>query len=199
MISELDKIWIKLVIPVTVIVAVSYLVYDEEGMLIAAAVLLSIFVGISAYFLFETYIPPRKAIIKLTDGNCKVHIECSEFYINRKPLLVAIDEKEIVATLFRGSKITLNLSHNDRVCFLYYNNVKSSSYDVENDMRLYVWIEPSATVQIQVEKFYTAPSKNSAYNIYKKTNQFVRKITIPIIIFGIATIIMMLWHANIFQ
>ena len=55
--------------------------------------------------------------------------------------------------------------------------MKSSSYDVENDIRLYVWIEPLATVQIQVEKFYTTPSKNSAYNIYKKTNQFVRKPT----------------------
>lgn len=187
---------VKVAIPIAIAISIGYLTYGEKGMFITGAVLLTIVIGASVYFLFEMWIPSKKAIIHSTNGDCKIYIECSEFCVNRKPLRVIVNDKETVATLFRGSKITLNLVSGDKITFMD-NSSESSVHEVEDRMNLYVWIEPMLPVRIQVKRFFDVPPKDKAYNVYKNTDRLIRKITAPIIIFGMVTIVIMLWKANI--
>lgn len=196
MISELDRVSIKLAIPIAVAISVGYLVHGERGIFITGAMLLMIVIGASVYFLFEMWIPSRKSIVNSTNGDCNVNIECSEFCVTRKPLRVIVNDKETVTTLFRVSKITLNLVSGDKITFVD-NSSESSIYEVEDHMNLYVWIEPLLPIRIQVKRFFDVPPKDKAYDVYKNTDKLIRKITVPIIIFGTVAIIVMLWKANI--
>ncbi|MDR3205790.1 MAG: hypothetical protein LBT41_01635 [Candidatus Methanoplasma sp.] len=197
MVSEIDKLQMKLMVPVAAVVIAGYFIDNENGVFLAGAVLAVFFMGMAIYFSLDAILPARKPTAAPTDGDCEVVIECSEYCVNLKPLFVVVNGNE-TAKIYRGSQITLHLTAGDAIEIRNKTEQTHIMHCEDGGMKLYVWIEPLADEGIHAERFYgEAPPKDKAYKVYKMTNRIGWMFTIPVLLLGSVAMCVMLWRAGV--